>query len=246
MAATDISPNTDNYYSGKGILKFKRDGATEYRDLGDCPSFELTPNVSRLEHYSSRAGIRIKDQSLISQRQLSVRVIMDEVTASNLAMALLATPVDAVDLSATATLNSSTAVTSISPTTGLVVGETYAVASATGIPAGTSMVYNGGGAGTLSQAATATGSAHAITVTSPISFDIMADEEVKGALRFVGTNVAGAPLQVDLPSVTFAGGTAMNLIQENYGNIEVTGEVAANPTTGSFGKVRWNITEEVA
>lgn len=244
MAATRISPNVDNYYSGKGIMKFKADGDSLYRDLGDCPSFEITPNVTRLDHFSSRAGIRTKDLSLISQRQMTLRVVMDEVTADNLAMALMGIVTDEVTANITATLSSSTAVTAITPTTGLLVGKSYAVAS-TGVPAGTSMTYDGGGAGTLSAAATVSGSAHAAVLTRPPEVNLGVQPEVKGALRFVGTNAAGAAIQVDLPAVTFAGGAAINFIQEQFGNVEVTGEVTTD-VMGSFGTMLVGIDAEMA
>jgi len=179
---TNTVPNPDNYYSGKGIMYFKREGETEFRDLGNCPMFDMTPAVQRLEHYSARNGIRVKDQSLVSSRQLTCRITMDEVTADNLALALMTTPV------------------------------------AAGSPSTDHYDY---------------------------SMDIMVDDEVRGAVRFVGKNAVGAPIQVDLPVVTFAPGQAITLIQEQYGNLEITGEVSADPTTGSFGKVYWNITQEI-
>ena len=77
------------------------------------------------------------------------------------------------------------------------------------------------------------------------SMDIMTEAEVIAAVRFVGKNAIGAPLQIDLPKVTFAPGTAIQLIQEQYGTLEITGEVNADPTTGSFGKAYWGITQEI-
>lgn len=181
MAYTNISPNTDNYYSGKGIMKLKRLGEVTWRDIGDVPSFLLTPNVTRLEHYSSRGGIRFKDQSLVAQRQLTCAIIMDENTADNLAITLMTLPVP-----------------------GDVLTDHFAY-----------------------------------------SMDIMTEPEVIAAVRFVGKNAIGAPLQIDLGKVTFAPGTAIQLIQEQYGTLEITGEVAADPLTGSFGKAYWGITQEI-
>lgn len=183
MPATNISPNTDNYYSGKGVMKFKKSPALTYRDIGDVPDFEITPNVTRMEHYSSRSGVRVKDQSLVAQRQLTCRIIMDEFTADNLALTLM----------------------SPDPVAGVLLTDHY-------------------------------------LFTGPI----MSQAEIIGAVRFIGKNAVGAMLQIDLPTVTFAPGTAIKLIQEQYGTLEVTGEVAANPSTQSFGTYYWGIDQEIA
>lgn len=61
---------------------------------------------------------------------------------------------DAVDLTANAATHTNTTLDSLASTTGLIVGDKYAV-TGTGIPAGTYFTYTGSSAGTLSQAATA-------------------------------------------------------------------------------------------
>lgn len=181
MPVTEISPNTDNLYSGKGIVKIKRLdlSETDYRDCGDCPIFEVTPGVSKMEHYSSRGPSRYKDRTDISQKQMSVRIQMDEITAENLAIALMATAVSG------------------------------------------------------------TSSSH-----YDYSMDILADAEVTAAVRFIGTNAIGAKIQIDLPNVTFSPSAALNLIVEQYGNMEIMGDVNAD-SGGSFGQLYWNITQEI-
>ena len=240
MAVTNTSPNDDNYYSGKGIVYFSADGMT-WQDVGMTPTFEFNPQVGRLDHYSSRTGQRYKDKSIVTQRQATIRMVMEEWTADNLAMMMLGLENTAVSLTGTATFASSTAVTAITPTTGLVVGGQY-LASGTDVPTGAILTYNGGGAGTLSSAATGTGTAVALTLTLPIEIDIMSVNEVQGSIRFVSTNIVGPLMQVDLPSVTFSPEAALALIHgtDEWGSIGVTGEVTANPTTGKFGSWYWN------
>ncbi len=180
MPATDISPNIDNYFSGKGIVKIKRLDLAEivYRDIGDCPIFELTPAVAKMEHYSSRGPTRFRDRTDISQKTLMVRIMLDELTAENFALALMA----------------------------------EAVAGSSGSH------YD-------------------------FSMDIMSAAEITAAVRLVGTNAIGAAVQVDLPNVTFSPSAAVSLIMEQYGSMEVQGDV--NAAAGSFGKIYWNITEEI-
>ena len=94
MAATDLSPNVDNYYVGAGVLKWQAGStgyANPYRDLGNVSKFEFTSTATRLDHYSSRVGVRFKDKSVVTQVSAIVSMTMDELTAANLAMALLGT-----------------------------------------------------------------------------------------------------------------------------------------------------------
>jgi hypothetical protein len=84
-----LSPSTDNYYVGKGKISFKPTGATTLRDIGNVTELETTPNLTTLEHFSSREGVKKKDKEVVTEKKLTVRMVMDEWTADNLAMALL-------------------------------------------------------------------------------------------------------------------------------------------------------------
>jgi hypothetical protein len=60
-----------------------------FRDLGNVSRFEFSSAVTRLKHYSSRVGTRFKDRDVVTQVDATVALTMEELTASNLAMALL-------------------------------------------------------------------------------------------------------------------------------------------------------------
>lgn len=83
------SPSTDNYYIGKGIVSFQKDNTGEFRDVGNVPVFDVTPNVTKLDHFSSRAGIKQKDRSVVVDQSATLAMTMDEVTAANLALAMM-------------------------------------------------------------------------------------------------------------------------------------------------------------
>jgi hypothetical protein len=83
------SPSTDNYYVGKGKISFKATGAGTFRDVGNVTELETTPNLTTLEHFSSREGVKKKDKEVVTEKKLTVRMVMDEWTADNLSMALL-------------------------------------------------------------------------------------------------------------------------------------------------------------
>jgi len=82
------SPNTDNYFIGKGVCYFTPTGGVE-RDLGNAPEVEITPTVEKLDHFSSRTGVRTKDRSVTIEKGTTLRIVLEEVTAENIAMLLL-------------------------------------------------------------------------------------------------------------------------------------------------------------
>lgn len=83
------SPDIRNYIVGKGIVAFKQDGETAFRDVGNVPSFEFTPTIEKLDHFSSREGVKTKDRSVVLSKSGSIKMVMEEWTAENLAIALL-------------------------------------------------------------------------------------------------------------------------------------------------------------
>jgi hypothetical protein len=85
------SPSVQNYHIGKGIVSFKPAGETGYIDLGNAPSFIYTPSVDKLEHFSSREGVKTKDFTAITQIAATIKVTLDEITAANLAPFALGT-----------------------------------------------------------------------------------------------------------------------------------------------------------
>jgi hypothetical protein len=93
---TLVSPLTSLYYIGKGIVSVQilqgiatPDAA--YRDVGNVPVFEFTPNITVLSHYSSRLGIRSKDLEVIHEKQATLNMHMDEWSFKNLQLAFMAT-----------------------------------------------------------------------------------------------------------------------------------------------------------
>lgn len=83
------SPSTDNYLVGKGIVSFRPAGSETWRDMGNVTEMELTPTVERLDHFSSREGVRKKDKSIVIEKSMSVRLVGDEWSPDNVAMAVL-------------------------------------------------------------------------------------------------------------------------------------------------------------
>lgn len=95
-APSTTSPNTGNLQVGKGIVSFKKEGSAEYRDLGNVSALTVTPDLTTLEHFSSREGVKKKDLTIIIEKKSTVVMTLEEFTPENLAMGLLG----AVDLAA--------------------------------------------------------------------------------------------------------------------------------------------------
>lgn len=85
------SPNVGNYQVGKGIVSFMIEGDTEYRDLGNVSSMVITPDLSTLEHFSSRLGVKSKDLVIILEKKSTVKITMDEFTAKNIGLMVMGT-----------------------------------------------------------------------------------------------------------------------------------------------------------
>lgn len=166
------SPSVLNYSVLKGIAKFTPTDGVQ-RDLGNAPEVELTPEVTKLDHFSSRSGVKSKDKSVVTEKTLTLRIVLDELTRENVRMQLMG---------------------GVSDTSG--------------------------------------------------EFGIFADSEITGAFEFTGTNDIGSKIFLELPDVSFGPSGSLNLISDEWGQVELTAEVLFDEVTGDFGKC--NITEAEA
>lgn len=164
---TLISPNTGNLRVGKGALWFTKEGGVRTH-LGNCPSIEFTPTITKLDHFSAMAGIKLKDASVILESGGALKVVMEEWTAYNLSLMLL---------------------------------------------------------GDVNEAA----------VGGP-TVDILTQSTVNGMIEFISANEVGPKVNLTLYNVSFAPSGSINPISDEWGNMEVTGEVLASQTAPNVGK----------
>lgn len=162
------SPNTGNYFVGKGMVQFKPEGESVYFYMGNCPSFEFEPSLETLEHFSSMAGVKAKDVTVVLSKGGTLTMQLEELTARNLALFLL--------------------------------GD--------------------------------------VDVTDPLNptVEIFASELKSGAVRFIGTNEVGPRWTFEFNKVDFVPSGSFNPISEEWGSLEVTGNLAT--ADGSFGLAR--------
>lgn len=156
-APTVNSPNVGNLQVGKGIVSFKKTGDSVFRDLGSVTSLILTPNLTTLEHFSRREGVKKKDLVVVLEKTCTAKMIMEEFTALNLAIMVL-------------------------------------------------------------------GNSDAFAVGGP-EVDIFLTTQVTGELKFVGTNDVGPKMTVDLYNVSFTPSGDLQLISDEWNNMEVTADV---------------------
>ncbi|KEC73147.1 hypothetical protein RLPCCGM1_c1263 [Rhizobium leguminosarum bv. phaseoli CCGM1] len=156
------SPNPLNYFIGKGIIKFTPTGGVQ-RDLGNAPEIEITPTIEKLDHFSSRSGVKKKDRTVVTEKGATIRIVLDEVTAENLAMQLMGEVSTSTD-------------------------------------------------GTK-------------------SFRIMSVSEITGRIDFTGTNDVGNKVDIELPNVSFGPSGSFNPISDEWGQIEITGDILATEYT---------------
>lgn len=86
------SPNPLLYYIGKGKVSFKKDGNSDFRDLGNAPVCEFAPEVTTLDHYSARAGVKQKDLSVVTEKSGKINITLEEFSFENMRLALLGGP----------------------------------------------------------------------------------------------------------------------------------------------------------
>ncbi|WP_424363600.1 hypothetical protein [Methylocystis parvus] len=60
-------------------------------DVGNVPKFEFTPEVEKDEHFTSRAGIKVRDKTVILSKKGSLAITFEEGTMENMEIALLGT-----------------------------------------------------------------------------------------------------------------------------------------------------------
>lgn len=161
------SPDISNYYIGKGNVYAKLVAGT-WRHVGNVPEFELTPEVEELEHFSSMSGVRSKDRTVTLEKSMSLRILMEEFTAQNLALALLGT-----------------------------VG------------------VDGGGREII---------------------DIFSEAQVRAEIKLIGSNDIGQKFMWHFPAVDFIPSGSVSAITDEWGQLEITGEVAVQ-VGGQFGRL---------
>lgn len=76
----------------------------------------------------------------------------------------------------------------------------------------------------------------AVNTAGNSSFGIFAESEITGSLTFTGTNAVGNQVNLTLPSISFTPSGSLNLISDEWEQIELTAEVLYVAALGDFGE----------
>jgi hypothetical protein len=94
VAPHEVSPNIGNYVVGRGIGYVKLvppslNPDSQYVDCGNITEFTFQVKPTRLDHFSSRVGVRKKDMVVVTEVAATLTIVMEEFTARNLGFAVL-------------------------------------------------------------------------------------------------------------------------------------------------------------
>jgi hypothetical protein len=86
-----MASTQNNYVVGRGEVYFDRfaDGTTTGTGeayFGNTPSFQVTPNITNLDHYDADHGLKVKDMSVMLQADLNGQFVTDNISTDNLAL----------------------------------------------------------------------------------------------------------------------------------------------------------------
>lgn len=88
------SPAVGNYLVGRGFLSMQLQGENSFHDMGNCTRFTFQPSPTRLDHYSSRIGIRKKDLTIITQLDAKLTMTLEEATVRNMQLLAMGLSLD--------------------------------------------------------------------------------------------------------------------------------------------------------
>lgn len=102
-----LAPNPQNYLLGRGRVYFAQEdpegGHKGLLDLGNVPEFTVSIGAETLDHYSSRAGLKVRDQRAITEVNVTFGITLDEFSRENLMIAFLGDEAKVTQTSGSAT-----------------------------------------------------------------------------------------------------------------------------------------------
>lgn len=233
----------ENYTLGKGILYFNRWQNAAYvgwKDLGNAPSLSFNVNIEKLEHFSSRGGIKVKDKEIIAQLTPSLSFTLDEITPENFALLGLATIADESQSAGSVPAGTPEVLTLDAS---LVVNLKYRDVSNVVVKDQTDAVtYVAGTDYTISPADAKAGRIVFLATGSlqdgdiiHVSYDYAAatykkvkmftETEVIGQLRFESANPTGTQLELFVPRVSLTMTSEVGLISDDWASMGFSGEI---------------------
>ena len=238
-----LAPDVSNYMLGRGILYFAQfdDNGNQLGelDLGNCSSFALTLDTTKLAHYSARQGLRVKDKEVVTELNATGSFTMDEYSKENLCLALFGTTLQESQSTASVTDEAVTAyvdrwvklanrsvssvvVTDSSGSTTYVENTDYRIDATTG-----RLFILSSGSITDGQDILVDYSAAALTYDSIRAFT---KSSVEGFLRFVGNNQSGPNYEAEIWKCSLSPNGDINFLAEEWGSIAMNLNIEKDET----------------
>lgn len=212
----------------------------EWRYLGNTPAFSVNIQSDKLEHFSSDAGVRVKDKSVTLQTNRTGTLTLDDINTENLALFFFGSQSVLSQTSGTGITESFASVKQgyyyqlgIAPATPTGVRSITSVAVAVGgspktlgtdytvdLVRGTIYIVDGG---TIADGATVavTYNRSAVTRKQVIS----GTQEIEGALRFLADNPDGEDNDFYMPYVKMSANGDFNLKGDDWLQLPLNVEI---------------------
>ena len=247
-----MAANPMSYSLGKGVLylaPFKPGTqiATEFRDIGNASEFTVTIETEKLDHFSSRGGLREKDMTVNLEVTRTLNVVTDSINADNLALFMMSdTGVETITTVGSTitdepfndikvgrsyqlgvTESNPVGVAGINPTGFVVKNDavsptTYAAGTDYLLDPATGMfTVLGGGAITAGTNLRVTYS----TLSRSRDQIKSGNKSAEGAMRFVTANPVGENVVYTFPYVSISPNGDLGLISEEWMQISLMGEI---------------------
>lgn len=201
-----------------------------FKELGNCPEFTLSRNVSKLMHYGSQAGMKVKDEEIVTDSDLTGTVTTDDMKATNVALWMMSAVSTVTQASITSTAQNET----VSKGDLIQLGRTVlnpvgarnvTVTTVTSNPIGTSYVEGVdyqvmaeiGILQILPASTIAANSPIIITYTAATATSTrlaMGDTDAQGELKFVAFNAVGANHDITIPRASISPNGDMSLLTD--------------------------------
>ncbi|KJU82041.1 hypothetical protein MBAV_005771, partial [Candidatus Magnetobacterium bavaricum] len=81
--------NPQLYTIGRGKLLWQLTGEDGWRDLGNATDFSVNVKTDKVDHFSNRGGIGVKDKTVVLKQEATGKFKLEELSADNLLMFLM-------------------------------------------------------------------------------------------------------------------------------------------------------------
>ncbi|MBF0607692.1 MAG: hypothetical protein HQL61_09115 [Magnetococcales bacterium] len=81
--------NPQLYTIGRGKLLFRPIDTDGWRDLGNAPDFSVATKTDKIDHFSSRQGLSVKDKQIVLKQEATGKFKLEELSVDNLLMFIM-------------------------------------------------------------------------------------------------------------------------------------------------------------